>query len=81
MLLRIKRKQNLTLIRNLSSSIKASTMGSNKKRIENLKIGLGKLHDNFSQMELGVTFNLHKLEDAINILLEALFLGANSPSK
>ena len=48
-------------------------MASNKERIENLEVELGRLQDTFSRMEMGVNEKLLHMEDAISKISEALF--------
>ena len=47
-------------------------MAINKKRIENLEVGLGGLQANLRIMELGVNDKLHQLENAISKISKVL---------
>lgn len=54
-------------------------MTTSKERIENLEVVLGGLRDNLSKMEPGVTNKLHRLENTISKIVEAL-LSKQEPS-
>ncbi|KAJ0040554.1 hypothetical protein Pint_26938 [Pistacia integerrima] len=45
-------------------------MATDKERIENLEIELGRLQDGMSRMEIGITDKLRQLEETINTLSE-----------